>query len=132
MVPNDIFERIDGMNNYFWGWDHEDNEFHHLLERNNITIRRQTKHVGTSYEDTVLHLHTDKGRPRDWFRCKNQTTNSNALRDPKAGLKFTKYDMIDVQEILIEGYEATFLNVQLVCDKKVTPWCDCERKVQEF
>lgn len=129
IVPNEVYEKVGGYNNHYWGWDHEDNEFHNLLERNNITIRRQSKHIGTSYDDTLLHLHNEKARTRDRTRCPQQRTNSRDLRDPKAGLEFTKYKMLDVQELTIEGYEVTFLNVQLECDKQVTPWCDCERKI---
>jgi xylosylprotein 4-beta-galactosyltransferase len=125
VVPNGIFEKVGGMNNFYWGWDHEDNEFHCQLDRFNITINRHSKHIGTSYDDTVLHLHDIKARPRDFTRCQNQTTNSTALRDPKAGLKFTNYNLLDVQELTIEENEVTFLNVQLICDRQITPWCDC-------
>jgi xylosylprotein 4-beta-galactosyltransferase len=118
------------MNNHYWGWDHEDNEFQYALERNNITIRRQSKHIGTNYNDTVLHLHSKKTRPRDTLRCNNQSTISYALRDPTVGLRNTNYTLLDVQKLTIEGHEVTFVNVALICDKKVTPWCDCEQKVQ--
>jgi hypothetical protein len=129
LVPNDIFGRIGGMNNNFWGWDHEDNEFQFLLERNNISIRRQSKDIGTSYHNTVLHMHDIKIRKRDNYRCNNQTIKSQDFRDPKMGLNFTRYQIHDVQELSVQGYGVTFLNVRLHCDLEKTPWCSCERKI---
>lgn len=125
VVPNAVFEKVGGMNNYYWGWDHEDNEFNHQLERQNITINRQSKDIGTSYDDTLLHLHDIKARPRDFTRCQNQTTNSQDLRDLAASLDNTKYNLLNVQELTIDGHEVTFLNVELICDRKVTSWCEC-------
>jgi N-terminal domain of galactosyltransferase len=128
LVPNEIFEKIGGMNNHFWGWDQEDHEFLHQLERHNVSIRRQSKHIGTGYEDTVLHLHDINARPRDSARCHNQTKRPRSLRGSKEGLNSTEYNLLEVQELTVDGYEVTFLNVQLICNQNETPWCDCGRR----
>lgn len=128
-VSNDIFERIGGMNNNFWGWDVEDKEFMILLKRNKIKIKHQSKHIGTSYQDSFLSLHNNILRRRDYLKCNNQSTNSSKIRDNSEGVEHTKFRYLDIQEMLIDGFNATFINVELFCDFQVTPWCDCSRKV---
>jgi xylosylprotein 4-beta-galactosyltransferase len=119
------------MNHNYWGWDHEDDEFQHQLERFNISIIHQSTDIGTGYEDTAKHLHSEVTRPRDNYFCNNQWTDAWSVRSEASGLWATKYNLVDVQTVEIEGYEATFLNVNLFCDFKKTPWCDCNRPMEE-
>jgi hypothetical protein len=126
IVPNEIYRRVGGMHNNYWGWDMEDNEFNHQLERFNVTIKHQSKDIGTSYDNTFLHLHNTKMRSRDYRACKNHSySNTRRERAADEGLDFTKYNLLDVQELEIEGFKTTFLNVQLICDTNKAPWCDC-------
>ena len=39
MTP-DIFRKIGGFSNSFWGWGGEDDDLHCRLRRNNVTINR--------------------------------------------------------------------------------------------
>lgn len=122
MLPNDIYEKVGGYNNFYWGWDYEDHEMLQHLKRLNITIRRQSKHIGTSYNDTYLHLHDDKVRPRDHNNFDHQGKSFDP-RDPKAGLVSSQYKLVDVQETLVDGHQVTFVNVELFCNTTLTPWC---------
>lgn len=115
------------MNNNYWGWDHEDDELQHQLDRFNVSIVHQSTDIGTSYDDTVQHLHFEQIRPRDRSWCNNQSNDAFAVRQPNVGLRSTQYDLVDVQKVTIEGHETTFLNVHLKCDFSKTPWCDCSR-----
>jgi xylosylprotein 4-beta-galactosyltransferase len=120
------------MNHEYWGWDHEDDEFQHQLERHNISIVHQSPDIGTGYEDTAKHLHSEVTRgARDRAFCNNQWTDAWSARNEDSGMKATKFNLVDIQKVTIEGYEATFLNVNLICDFKKTPWCDCNRSIEE-
>lgn len=49
-------------------------------------------------------------------------------RDRETGLNTLKYKIRDKNELTIDNAKVTVLNIELDCDRKITPWCDCDNK----
>lgn len=84
----------------------------------------------TDNTNTFVHNHDRSHRRRDTAKCYNQKDETRK-RDVKTGLDTISYHLSEVYELAIDGIKVTVLNVQLECDKKFTPWCDCENAPKE-
>ncbi len=71
LISHDIFRKVDGFSNHYWGWGLEDDEFHARLQEAKLQIERPTN-VTTGRKDTFKHYHQVRARPRDMIRCYNQ------------------------------------------------------------
>lgn len=60
-------------------------------------------------------------------KCFNQRDETRK-RDNYSGYKTLKYNITNRKEIMVDGSKATVLNIELHCDKKSTPWCECDAK----
>lgn len=58
-------------------------------------------------------------------KCYNQREETRR-RDRETGLDTLKHKIALVHNLTVDGVPLTVVNVQLECDMKVTPWCDCE------
>lgn len=123
-MTNKDFVRVDGLCHDFWGWGVEDVELCEAIHREGIKINRP-QNITTGRKGTFLHVHS-RSRIRDRVRCFQQDAILFNRRKPNTGLKTTKYTILDVQEHSIDGSQFTLINVEVPCDKKVTPWCMCE------
>lgn len=74
--------------------------------------------------NTFMHNHDRVHRKRDTLKCYNQKEETRK-RDRKTGLSTIKYNISSRKELTIDGVRVTILNVNLECDKNLTPWCDC-------
>lgn len=71
------------------------------------------------------HVHDRSHRKRDTSKCFNQREVTRK-RDRETGLSTIDYSISDVKELTIDSIvNITILNIQLNCDRDVTPWCDC-------
>lgn len=123
-VPNDIYEKVDGISNSFWGWGGEDDDFSTVLRKAKVNIRRTSQLIGNK-NDTFVHIHS-KSRPRDTIACNGQNREKMFRnRQPNSGLNSTQFTLKSIQTIAIDNCDATLLNVELQCNKTRTPWCDC-------
>lgn len=71
-----------------------------------------------------MHNHDRVHRRRDTIKCYNQKEETRK-RDRKTGLSTIKYNISSRKELTIDGVHVTVLNVNLECDRNLTPWCDC-------
>lgn len=46
-------------------------------------------------------------------------------RDRETGLDNVAYKILDVINVTISASQLTILNIELSCDKILTPWCEC-------
>lgn len=111
------------MSNKYWGWGLEDDEFYVRLKEAGLKVHRP-QNIKTGVTDTFSHIHDRAHRRRDTVKCFNQKEETRR-RDTKTGLNTIKYTISDQKELAIDGIKVTVLNVNLECDKKFTPWCDC-------
>lgn len=81
--------------------------------------------------NTFAHNHDRFHRRRDTIKCYNQKEETRK-RDRKTGLSTIKYNISSRKELTIDGAHLTVLNVNLECDKNLTPWCDCSDAPKEF
>lgn len=71
------------------------------------------------------HVHDRAHRKRDTAKCFNQREVTRK-RDRDTGLATVDYIIKNVNEMAIDGIaKVTVLNIQLKCDRDLTPWCDC-------
>lgn len=70
------------------------------------------------------HIHNRNHRKRDTQKCYNQK-ESTRKRDRQTGLNTLKYKIQSIHNITIDAIAITVVNIQLECDIKDTPWCDC-------
>lgn len=57
-------------------------------------------------------------------KCYNQREVTRK-RDRKTGLNNINYQITDVKNLTIEDSPVTILNIELECNRVLTPWCDC-------
>jgi xylosylprotein 4-beta-galactosyltransferase len=123
LLKNEDFEMVNGMSNKYWGWGLEDDEFYVRLKDAGLKVHRPMN-ITTGTSDTFNHIHDRAHRRRDTVKCFNQKEETRR-RDIKTGLNTVEYNISDRKELAIDGMKVTILNVNLVCDKNFTPWCDC-------
>jgi len=123
LISRHLFKMVDGMSNKYWGWGLEDDEFFVRLRQANIEIKRPGR-IGTGKSNTFDHVHNNRERKRDQTKCYNQR-NLTRRRDKQTGLSTLDYNIASRHSFSIDGAEVNFLNVKLICDKDLTPWCNC-------
>ncbi|KAH7727272.1 beta-1,4-galactosyltransferase VII [Aphelenchoides avenae] len=66
MLPMELYKRVDGMSNKYWGWGLEDDEFFLRLKEANLTERiDRPTNLTTDRSNTFMHVH-GKDRKRDY------------------------------------------------------------------
>jgi len=118
------FKQVDGMSNKYWGWGLEDDEFFVRLRQANLPIERP-RGIRSGRSGTFLHLHSTKERKRDTEKCYNQR-NATRRRDRLTGLSNTFYTVKAKRDLKIDGADVHMMEVELECDRSVSPWCDCK------
>lgn len=115
---------MNGMSNNYWGWGQEDDDFRDAIRKFKLKVNRPNNAtITTGRFDSFKHIHGGQ-RQRDMKRCEGQTF-ATRKREPGEGLSTTNYNVTDIKEMSVECGKFTVLSVDLKCDKKVTPWCDC-------
>lgn len=125
LINRDHFKLVNGMSNKYWGWGLEDDEFFVRLRDAKLGVTRPTN-IATGINDTFKHIHPAH-RKRDTAKCFNQR-DVTRRRDRQTGLHDVNYRLIGVSSLTIDGEPVTIINVELICDRAVTPWCDCSAK----
>jgi len=115
------FNELNGMSNKFWGWGREDDEFYMRMVDSNYKIFRHGSEITTGY-NTFKHEHSVE-RKRDYAKLPGQK-KSMFSRDHDTGLSTLVYNQKKRSELTIDGYPCTVIDVELECDKNLTPWCD--------
>ncbi|CAG9118443.1 unnamed protein product [Plutella xylostella] len=75
------------------------------------------------------HIHDKTYRRRDGRKCYNQREVTRK-RDRETGLHNVAYRTHSVHNLTIDSLPVTVLSVELICDKNVTPWCQCPEPVK--
>ena len=57
LISREVFRKVDGLSNRYWGWGLEDDEFYSRLRDANLTIERP-KMISTGRKDTFKHFHS--------------------------------------------------------------------------
>uniref|UniRef100_U5ER90 Beta-1,4-N-acetylgalactosaminyltransferase n=1 Tax=Corethrella appendiculata TaxID=1370023 RepID=U5ER90_9DIPT len=128
LVKREHFQLVNGMSNKYWGWGLEDDEFYVRIKNAGLQIQRP-KNITTGVNNTFSHIHDRKHRKRDTTKCYNQREETRK-RDYDTGLNTLKYNITKINQLIIDDTNITVLNIQLFCDRKLTPWCDCEDKYE--
>jgi len=125
LLTNEDYEKTDGMSNLFWGWGLEDDELYVNLRTNNIKINRP-EGITTGKNGTFWDIHSNH-RTRDKIKCFEQDVQL-PVRSPNAGLKSTKYGIKRVEDYKFNEATVTIIDVDVECDRKITPWCECRNE----
>jgi len=67
---------------------------------------------------------------RDTAKCYNQR-NATRRRDRQTGLASTFYTVKARRDLRLDGAPVHLLEVELECDKSISPWCDCKGAPQD-
>lgn len=71
------------------------------------------------------HVHDRTHRKRDITKCFNQREITRK-RDRETGLSTLKYKIGSVNKLNVNDIASiTVINIELICDRSQTPWCDC-------
>jgi len=124
LISREHFYLANGMSNRYWGWGLEDDEFHRRLVESHLKIQRPIN-ITTGTEATFRHFHSAKVRKRDMALCYNQQKITRK-RDRETGLKTVSFKMGRTFQNCIDNVAYTLLNVELLCDRNKTGWCDCK------
>jgi xylosylprotein 4-beta-galactosyltransferase len=128
LINREHFGLVNGLSNKYWGWGLEDDEFYVRLKDANLNITRP-ENISTGMNDTFRHIH-GKDRKRDTVKCFNQREVTRR-RDRQTGLHDVKYKIISYKSITIGSAPLTVVNIHLICDRNVTPWCSCSEDKTE-
>jgi xylosylprotein 4-beta-galactosyltransferase len=126
LIRSEHFSKVNGLSNRYWGWGLEDDEFRARVLEANLEIKRPVG-IKSHRNDTFRHIHTGH---RDYSLCYNQYEVTRK-RDRQTGLNTTKYDIYSRPQLTIESIPVNVLNVLLKCDKKETPWCECDKGARQ-
>ncbi|XP_055593109.1 beta-1,4-galactosyltransferase 7-like [Uranotaenia lowii] len=124
----DHYQKLNGMSNKYWGWGLEDDEFYVRIKEAGLQVYRPPN-ITTGPDNTFLHIHDRLHRRRDTTKCFNQREVTRK-RDRETGLNSLRYSIDSRKQLTIEGVPLTVLNINLECDKSVTPWCECDTKTE--
>lgn len=125
IISKEDFLKTNGMSNRYFGWGKEDDEFYLRLNEANLTINRpDVSKFKTKEKYTFFHNHLSDKRPRDKKRFLKQRKES--LKLDRTGLDNIQYRIQSLNNIQIENYPCTIVNVELFCDKADTHWCNTE------
>jgi len=125
LVTRVQYRQLDGMSNKYWGWGLEDDEFFVRMRQANLPIERPQGIK--SGRKSFKHAHSGRARERrgrDGAKCYNQR-NATRRRDRQTGLSTTFYTVAARRSIQVDGSTVNFLDIQLECDRVLTPWCNC-------
>ena len=101
------------------------------IRQANIRIERPGR-IGSGKSNTFKHIHDGRVRKRDKATCYNQK-NLTRRRDRDTGLSTTvDYTVAATRKLSIDGAEVNFLDVNLICDTSLTPWCNCTGMYIQF
>ncbi|KAA0193611.1 hypothetical protein HAZT_HAZT007548, partial [Hyalella azteca] len=126
LLTREHFLLVNGLSNVYWGWGLEDDELYARLKDAQLQIQRPGNlSTGTA---SFRHIHDRHVRHRDEVRCYDQHLLTRR-RDRRTGLNTLNYYVMSRRKLSIEGFRLTVLNVALQCDEKETPWCDCQRSM---
>lgn len=128
LIKKEHFELVDGMSNNYWGWGLEDDEFYVRLKDAGLKISRPAN-ITTGPEDTFKHIHDKAYRRRDMRKCYNQREVTRR-RDRVTGLHDVAYKLWSTHNVTIDSLHINVLNVELLCNKTLTPWCQCPDPVK--
>ncbi|KAF5287533.1 hypothetical protein FQR65_LT12204 [Abscondita terminalis] len=126
LVNREHFRLVNGMSNNYWGWGLEDDEFFVRLRDANLNVSRP-EHITTGTHNTFKHIHDKNYRKRDSIKCYNQREVTRK-RDRQTGLHNVNYTISSIKNVTIDDAPLTVINIALICDHKLTPWCDCSEK----
>lgn len=62
LITREVFRKVDGLSNNYWGWGLEDDEFYARLRDANQSIERP-KMITTGKKDTFKHFHSAQVYP---------------------------------------------------------------------
>ncbi|XP_065336026.1 beta-1,4-galactosyltransferase 7 [Cloeon dipterum] len=124
LITTHDFELVNGMSNKYWGWGLEDDEFYVRMRDARFNVTRPTN-VATNSSNTFWHNHDRGRRKRDFAKCYHQKEVTRR-RDRYTGLKDVKYQVLATHHLKIDNLPFTLLNINLECDKVLTPWCECD------
>ncbi|XP_043476521.1 beta-1,4-galactosyltransferase 7 [Leptopilina heterotoma] len=125
LVKREHFIKVDGMSNKYWGWGLEDDEFYVRLKEAELNVTLP-QNISTTSRNTFMHLHDINRRKRDMTKCYNQREVTRK-RDRQTGLHDVSYKLEEVIKLTIADSPVTVLNIALICDKSITPWCECNK-----
>lgn len=128
LVKREHYELVNGMSNNYWGWGLEDDEFYVRLKDANLTVMRPSN-ISTGIDNTFRHIHDKTYRKRDMRKCYNQREVTRR-RDRLTGVHDVLYKLLNTHTVAVDGLDVTVLNVELICDKERTPWCQCPEAVK--
>ncbi|KAL0811542.1 hypothetical protein ABMA28_009928 [Loxostege sticticalis] len=128
LINREHFELVNGMSNNYWGWGLEDDEFYVRLKDAGLKVTRPAN-ITTGPENTFRHVHDKTYRRRDMRKCFNQREVTRR-RDRVTGLHDVKYKHYSTHKVTVDNLPITVLNIELLCDKNVTPWCQCPEPVK--
>ncbi|XP_015597189.1 beta-1,4-galactosyltransferase 7 isoform X2 [Cephus cinctus] len=125
LVNRGHFTLVNGMSNKYWGWGLEDDEFYVRLKEAGLKVTRP-QNVSTGTQNTFKHIHDRSHRKRDMTKCFNQREVTRK-RDRQTGLNNVSYKLTGTIKMTIADTALTVLNISLMCDKSITPWCECDK-----
>ncbi|XP_624054.3 beta-1,4-galactosyltransferase 7 [Apis mellifera] len=125
LIKREHFIQVNGMSNKYWGWGLEDDEFYVRLKEAGLTVIRP-QNISTGTHNTFKHIHDRNHRKRDMIKCYNQREVTRK-RDRQTGLNNVSYKILGTISMTIENTPLTVLNISLMCDKMITPWCECDK-----
>eukprot|EP01134_Creolimax_fragrantissima_P008270 CFRG8270T1 len=115
------YVNINGFSNKFWGWGKEDDEFRRRLLMKDLKIYRPPK-LPSGQKSTFIHIHGEE-RPRDTARTGGQRAIFNTT-DLSNGYNTTTWDEACIRQVVISDKIINMVEVNLKCDKSLTPWCE--------
>ncbi|XP_058802650.1 beta-1,4-galactosyltransferase 7 [Phymastichus coffea] len=124
LVKREHFLQVNGMSNKYWGWGLEDDEFYVRLKEAGLDVTRPPNLL-TGTTSTFKHVHDRNYRKRDMVKCFNQREVTRK-RDRQTGLHNVAYKLEKSINATITDTHITILNISLMCDESITPWCVCE------
>ncbi|XP_011503121.1 PREDICTED: beta-1,4-galactosyltransferase 7 [Ceratosolen solmsi marchali] len=124
LINRKHFLQVNGMSNKYWGWGLEDDEFYVRLKEAGLNITRPPNLL-TGIQGTFKHNHNRNHRKRDMVKCFNQREVTRK-RDRQTGLHNVSYKIENSINATIASTPMTILNISLMCDEFITPWCQCD------
>lgn len=80
--------------------------------------------IKTNTSNTFLDLHSERYRPRDKQSCFDQFSHIFE-RNEFSGLNGTNFTLVHIKEHFLDGANFTLIDVEIGCNKELTPWCEC-------
>ena len=109
----------------FLGWGKEDDEFYLRLKNANLNINRpNVTSFKSSKKFTFFHNHEPDKRPRDKKKFAKQRKES--LKNDNSGLNNLQYKIMMIRDLIISNYPFQVVDVELICDKLDTHWCNMD------